>query len=39
MESNRDDRIVAAVRTVGDDRVIAAVRAARDGFDPASSRP
>lgn len=32
METNRDDRIVAAVRAVGDDRVIAAVRAARDAY-------
>ena len=32
METNRDDRINAAVRAAGDDRVIAAVRAARDAY-------
>ena len=32
METNRDDRIIAAVRAVGDDRVIAAVRAAKDAY-------
>ena len=32
METNRDDRINAAVRAVGDDQVIAAVRAARDAY-------
>ena len=32
METNRDDRINAAVRAAGDDQVIAAVRAARDAY-------
>ena len=32
METNRDDRVIAAVRALGDDRVIAAVRAAKDAY-------
>ncbi len=32
METNRDDRAIAAVRALGDDRVIAAVRAAKDAY-------
>ena len=32
METNRDARVVAAVRALGDDRVIAGVRAARDAY-------
>ena len=32
METNRDDRVIAAVRALGDDRVIAAVRATRDAY-------
>ena len=32
METNRDDRINAAVQAAGDDQVIAAVRAARDAY-------
>ena len=32
METDRDDRVITAVRAVGDDRVIAAVRAARDAY-------
>ena len=31
-ETNRDDRVIAAVRALGDDRVIAAVRAAKDAY-------
>jgi hypothetical protein len=32
METNRDARVIAAVRALGDDRVIAGVRAARDAY-------